>query len=132
MDSNPDIYLKPQFQIQTSQTQKNYTQINHSTDLNPKTHDELLPTPPRTQVHPQHHDPTRVVKLDGSFVFHQRPLDLINDTGEDGNDVIALGETDDCEIATSELNVVVLVDEVENGARDLDKDLFDGLQQSRG
>ena len=25
--------------------------------LNPKTHGELLPTAPRTQVHPQHHDP---------------------------------------------------------------------------
>ena len=26
--------------------------------INPKTHGELLPTAPRTQVHPQHHDPT--------------------------------------------------------------------------
>nr|XP_023879459.1 receptor-like protein EIX2 [Quercus suber] len=41
----------------------------------------------------------RVVKLDGSFVFHQRPLDLIGNMGEDGNDVIALAETDNCEIA---------------------------------
>lgn len=74
----------------------------------------------------------RVVQLDGSFVFHQRPLDLIGDTGEDGDDVIALAETDDGEIAASELDAVVLVDEVENGAGDLDEDLFDGLQRSRG
>ena len=74
----------------------------------------------------------RVVQLDGSFVFHQRPLDLISDTGEDGDDVIALSETDDGEIAASELDAVVLVDEVENGAGDLDEDLFDGLQRSRG
>nr|POF15058.1 hypothetical protein CFP56_45278 [Quercus suber] len=52
----------------------------------------------------------RVVKLDGSFVFHQRPLDLIGDTGEDGNDVIALAEIDDCEITG-----------------DLDEDLFDEI-----
>ena len=25
--------------------------------INPKTHGELLPTAPRTQVHPQHHEP---------------------------------------------------------------------------
>ena len=74
----------------------------------------------------------RVVQLDGSFVFHQRPLDLIGDTGENGDDVIALAETDDGEIAASELDAVVLVDEVENGAGDLDEDLFDGLQRSRG
>ena len=28
--------------------------------INPKTHGELLPTAPRTQVHPQHHDPTLI------------------------------------------------------------------------
>nr|POF12156.1 hypothetical protein CFP56_42351 [Quercus suber] len=35
-------------------------------------------------------------------------------------------------IAILNLNAVVLVDEVENGAGDLDEDLFDGLQRSRG
>nr|POF12478.1 hypothetical protein CFP56_51284 [Quercus suber] len=74
---------------------------------------------PRTQVHPQHHDPTRVVKLDGSFVFHQRPLDLIGSTGEDGNDIIALAETDNCEIAGDlDEDLTFIPDEIVS-ARDL-------------
>ena len=28
--------------------------------INPKTHDELLPTAPQIQVHPQHHDSTLI------------------------------------------------------------------------
>ena len=28
--------------------------------INPKTHSELLPTAPQTQVHPEHHDPTLI------------------------------------------------------------------------
>lgn len=72
----------------------------------------------------------RVVQLHGGFLLRQRPLYLVSDSGEDGDDVVALDEAYDREIAGGELDTVVLVDKVDNGAGDFDEDLFGGHGRS--
>lgn len=73
-----------------------------------------------------------LIELDGGQVLGQGPLDLVVDSGEHGDDVLALAEEDHGEIAARELDAVVLVDQVEDGARDGEDDLFDGLRRGRG
>lgn len=73
-----------------------------------------------------------LIELDGGQVLGQGPLDLVVDSGEHGDDVLALAEEDNGEIAARELDAVVLVDQVEDGAGDGEDDLFDGLQWGRG
>lgn len=74
----------------------------------------------------------RVIEFDGGFVSGQWPLDLVGDTSVDGEGVVALAETDDGEVAGSELDAVFFVDEVKDGAGDLDENFFDGFRWGRG
>lgn len=73
-----------------------------------------------------------LIELDGGQVLGQGPMDLVVDPGEHGDDVLALAEEDNGEIAARELDAVVLVDQVEDGAGDGEDDLFDGLRRGRG
>lgn len=74
----------------------------------------------------------RVVELDGGFVLGERPLDLVGNASVDGDDVLALAETNDGEVAARELDAVFTVNEVEDGAGDLDEDIFGGGRRSGG
>ena len=73
----------------------------------------------------------RVVNLDGDLVFCQRPLDLADD-GVGGDDVLVLPEADGGEVPAGELDAVLLVDEVEDGAGDGDEDLLGRCRRCGG
>lgn len=74
----------------------------------------------------------RVIDLDSGLVLRQGPLDLVSDSRIDGNKALALAKADDGEVAAGELDAAVLVDEVEDGAGDLDEDLFGGDRRRGG
>lgn len=73
-----------------------------------------------------------VVDFDGGLVLGEWPLDLVGDAGVDGDGVVALVETCDGEVAGSELDAVFSVDEVEDGAGDLEENLFGGFRWGGG
>ena len=54
-------------------------------------------------------------------------MDLVGDARVHGDGVVALPEANHGEVATRELDAVVLVDEVEDHVGDLEKGLLGGL-----
>ncbi|MCI50997.1 hypothetical protein A2U01_0072241, partial [Trifolium medium] len=62
----------------------------------------------------------RVVDLDSSLVLGKWPLDLVGDTSVNGKSIVSLPETNNGEIADRELEAVLLINKVENGAGNLD------------
>ena len=57
----------------------------------------------------------RIVDLDNGFVLGEGLLDLVGDTGVDGNDIVVLAEANDGELLCRELDAILVVDEVDDG-----------------
>lgn len=73
----------------------------------------------------------RIIDFNSGFVFSKRPLDFIGDSSIDGDGIFTLAETDDGEVTGSKFNAVLLIDEVENGSGDFDKNLFGSFRRCR-
>lgn len=73
----------------------------------------------------------RVVDLDRRLVLRQGPL-YVSDIGIKGDDIRPLAEADDGEVAAGELHAAFFVDEVEDGAGDLDEHLLGGKRRGGG
>ena len=67
-----------------------------------------------------------VIKLDGGDVLGEGPLDDVAaaDAGEDSDGVVALVEAGNGEVAGTDLDAALVVDEVGDGAGDGDENIF--------
>jgi hypothetical protein len=72
----------------------------------------------------------RVVDLDSSLVLGKWPLDLVGDTSVNSKSIVSLPETNNGEISNRELEAVLLINKVENGAGNFDEDIFGGDRRS--